>query len=688
MLRLVWIAVPLLLAGCNLDVSLSPTDAVDAEGGAASIVIEELPQLTSRAWLLDAEPVACIDKVEVRDGGLLVSGLCAVSFDVDQLVVGPNVADGGGFLRRIDAVEETGDGTWLTTSSASVAEALDEPVQWKESLAFSQRRASVDLSGIELYDSTHLTAWIESGSIRVDPTVDVEVDFGLLGLDEATVDVYLDGEASIEVMLAVHGAYSYDKTTPVGSVSYPFATAVGPIPLYGAVEVSFEAGFGVATAGEATVTAGATVDYDVDAFLAYSDGEFSSGWNDELGLDAMTPELTIDASASAVVSVVPHVRLVLYEAAGAGLTPAAYAVADAYTDGTYVPFDVTVGVDVDADLALSVLDYEIASKEWDLFDWETSLLADTDGDGMLDSDDCDPTDPLLHVDCSSTTPTTCASDEVEDCNGGCTADAKLGNGVCNSALDCATHNNDEGDCSTATPTTCASDEVEDCDGNCEYASYVGDTICDSNLDCATHNYDEGDCTTAPTCASDEVEDCDGNCAPASYLGDDYCDSNLDCATHDYDEGDCPIACVDHADCDSDEICDPYGTCLVAMPWDYRVEILWASSEYLTPDGYYWDIDYSNPDIVIGFGTSSEYFTTDIASNTLDATFNHAETLTLDGSTFTVEFYDSDIGPDDLGASWSFDTDAELMTLAELNGTSYILSDSTGWIQVALSVEAL
>jgi len=44
-------------------------------------------------------------------------------------------------------------------------------------------------------------------------------------------------------------------------------------------------------------------------------------------------------------------------------------------------------------------------------------------------------------------------------------------------------------------TACASDEVLDCYGTCVDASWVGDGVCDSFLECAITEYDGGDCGT-------------------------------------------------------------------------------------------------------------------------------------------------------------------------------------------------
>lgn len=43
---------------------------------------------------------------------------------------------------------------------------------------------------------------------------------------------------------------------------------------------------------------------------------------------------------------------------------------------------------------------------------------------------------------------------------------------------------------------CSNNEVEDCFGGCTPSSWLGDGECDSVLDCAQWNYDQGDCSTS------------------------------------------------------------------------------------------------------------------------------------------------------------------------------------------------
>ncbi len=91
-------------------------------------------------------------------------------------------------------------------------------------------------------------------------------------------------------------------------------------------------------------------------------------------------------------------------------------------------------------------------------------------------------------------------------------------------------------------TACADDEVLTCSGSlCTMASFVGDGECDSFLDCASTGFDGGDCEAGETaaCAADEVLSCTGySCWPTSSLGDGTCDEFLDCYATSYDDGDC------------------------------------------------------------------------------------------------------------------------------------------------------
>ena len=109
---------------------------------------------------------------------------------------------------------------------------------------------------------------------------------------------------------------------------------------------------------------------------------------------------------------------------------------------------------------------------------------------------------------------------------------------------------------------CASDQVEDCDGGCAEAEWLGDGFCDESyeghsLNCPALNNDNGDCDDI-TGDDDFVVDCNGQRAPKSWAGDGACDNgvyqhngrwiNLNCMEADWDGGDCAAISLSHMDC--------------------------------------------------------------------------------------------------------------------------------------------
>ncbi len=202
------------------------------------------------------------------------------------------------------------------------------------------------------------------------------------------------------------------------------------------------------------------------------------------------------------------------------------------------------------------------------YNWDDGDCAPPGGDDDDDDDDDDGQ-------------STCLSSQVLNCFGGCTSSWWLDDGYCDSALNCAAHNFDDGDCGAGADDAddddddagCSAGYIPNCWGTCTLASWIDDNYCDSALNCAATGYDGGDCggSTADDdddddgvqCASYQVENCLGGCTYASWVGDHYCDTSLNCAAHNFDDGDCSAStppASPGSGCDADEVVDCGGLC--------------------------------------------------------------------------------------------------------------------------------
>ena len=197
-------------------------------------------------------------------------------------------------------------------------------------------------------------------------------------------------------------------------------------------------------------------------------------------------------------------------------------------------------------------------------------------------------------------------------------------------------------------TTCASTEMEDCNGNCAPLSWLGDGFCDDenfthmgnlvDLNCSQHNYDDGDCTTTTTCASYELEDCNGNCVLASYLGDGVCDNStsfdLDCAQHNYDNGDCSSTITPTECCFDIYMYDSASDGWHSSYLHVYEDNAWASQHTLSIGGY------GSDTACVPYGSRFDLAFSDSA-NTYSGIYDNEITYDLYDSNFTLLLSESD-----------------------------------------------
>jgi len=146
-------------------------------------------------------------------------------------------------------------------------------------------------------------------------------------------------------------------------------------------------------------------------------------------------------------------------------------------------------------------------------------------------------------------------------------------------------------------------------------------------------------------------------------------------------------CTKHSHCDSDELCW-YEECENALDRKYRFTVLDAEVGTHTPDGDTWDMGGGAPDLAVAL-----YFDGDepLWTSTVDDSFSptwdqYADLVMESGGTFYVELWDIDTSSHDFAAGWYWEGNDALVWLARTEGEEFSVDDSSGTIEVWMSVE--
>ncbi len=159
-----------------------------------------------------------------------------------------------------------------------------------------------------------------------------------------------------------------------------------------------------------------------------------------------------------------------------------------------------------------------------------------------DPDEPEPATPADPDDPEPETPACDPQTQVKDCDGACTSRSRIGDGTCDSMLDCSRLHRDGGDCLDEAESWCISEELE-CAASAEaQAGSPTHTSCaafTAELDCNLLTCQWCTSSAIRECHSiHEFPDCQGGCALVASLGDGVCDPALDCGLYDRDNGDC------------------------------------------------------------------------------------------------------------------------------------------------------
>ncbi len=318
------------------------------------------PELHEDVLLVEDDP--CLVEVMVsEDREILVFDFACDpigrGLEPGRIVVG---VSGGGYLRRVESIALDGYTVTAWTSPADLAEALVEG-GFSQVVVGSQERALINLGNTTLYSGevgpASVSATLTSGYIDVDPVFVVDGHWADGEVQHFDVDLGLSMTGDINAMLSSTNGLRFGHNVDLYGTSYPFAFAIGPLPVVGTVDLKVKAGFRIDAPGHVSMTVGAGGSFDLRTQKTYRAGE---GWTENDVSDSewtlREPDFDVTSHASGRVYIRLETGISLYGIAGPQVATDAFVSARLDPTCEGIDWDLNAGVSSRATIRLNILD--------------------------------------------------------------------------------------------------------------------------------------------------------------------------------------------------------------------------------------------------------------------------------------------------------------------------------------------
>ena len=338
--------------------------------GTASVMLAGCPDdgvLSDGVVLVDEVDALAVTGI-ADDLMTFESGLDAL-LQVGDIVVGS--ADGG-YLRRIVALGKEGKDIFAQTEQASIAEAVDQGLMMAnvtfDAVEEKGDGPLLDFSGQELYRDYGIVISLATATLDCDPNVYVAASFANHRLESfnfsagGTVTLDLDVRAAVDEGYPL--AYETDLAPPI---TQPFATMIGPLPVYGVASLRFPIGVVGYFDGDTSIQAGFDVSTDFSLTSMYEDGK----WDNDAGvgpweINGHAPIWSLEVGADIQVYVKVIAAVTLYSAADVSVWAQPYLNADLVAYPAPQSVALVGGINLGGCYGLTIFDYTLLG---DCYTW-------------------------------------------------------------------------------------------------------------------------------------------------------------------------------------------------------------------------------------------------------------------------------------------------------------------------------
>lgn len=323
--------------------------------------------------VIDDFPEIRIDEIDEDSVVFGSDGAPGTPIEVGDIVAG---SDGGGYLRRVVSVTQSGDRVETETAFVSLAEAvetgvLDGEVEWT-ARNFADAGApllragstALDFSGTQIYHEDGLSVTITRGIVDFAPLMQLDAvwsDHKLRSLRSVTGgDMTID----FDIKLEVTGPIAITEEWMLWEARQPFAFNVGPVPVVGSARIGFPLGIIGSFEGGAFVETG----FDANTSVVLG-GEYKNGqWTDLTGANATAkghaPRWGVEAGLGAEIYIKVQAGLELYNSSDLSGAAIPYLAADAWVHPAPQTLVLSAGLDGEIDYELDIFDFNLVDENW------------------------------------------------------------------------------------------------------------------------------------------------------------------------------------------------------------------------------------------------------------------------------------------------------------------------------------
>jgi len=316
--------------------------------------------LNSDLIIIDDDP--CVAAVDVPEDRELLTFDFSCDPLVHELAAGRIVVgtEGGGYLRRIVAIEEDG----LTVRAWTVEASLNEVIEhgtMDETISFNTGRTLIDFSNTSLYSGEHLgssvSVYLNRGSFDINPALVMDGHWSYGSMENFNMDLGVDFSADLLATLSSSNRLSWGRDKTLWEMAWPFAFAVGPLPVAGNLTLELKAGFRIDAPGQMSTSVGANGDMQIHTRKSWVSG---FGWIDndlfEGDWDIVEPGLNISNRFKARVFARLDANIKIYGVAGPRVATDLFVQTVAVADCAGLDYQVDAGVESRCSVRINILD--------------------------------------------------------------------------------------------------------------------------------------------------------------------------------------------------------------------------------------------------------------------------------------------------------------------------------------------